>query len=133
MLVPVTINDAAFLYNMLKERTPEMSISFQMPTFEYHCKFLVDCPYEAWYIIFEKGERLGNIYLTKKDEVGYFIKKEYQGQGYCRKAFKELTKKHPRKHYYANVNPRNKNGIRFVEKLGGKLVQLTYKITNKNT
>ena len=41
-----------FLYALLEERTPEMSISHKaMPTFQQHARFVRDIPYAAWYLV----------------------------------------------------------------------------------
>jgi len=129
-LKPVTEFDYHFMYDMLKERKPEEVISFKMPSYHQHVKFIESKPYKAWYIILEDDFRVGNIYLTHNDEWGYFIKKESQNLGIGTKALKELVKLHPRKYYYANINPDNKVAIHQArDKFKGKLIQITYKIS----
>jgi len=132
-LRPVQRDDYQFMYDMLKERTPEQSISFEMPTWNQHVRFCNSMPYEAWYIIGENNMRVGNIYLTKKCEWGYFIKKEYQNKGLGTEAMREMAKLHPKKYYYANINPANKIGLHLAKnKFGGKLVQYTFRIPKEN-
>ena len=131
-LKEVTKWDYDFLFRMLKEREPDQCISFVMPTWEDHVKFLDRKPYPHAYTIVEDGMRVGNIYLTDHDEWGYFISKDNIGRGLGTKAILELAKKHPREYYYANVNPLNKRAIHLAhEKFGGKLIQNTYKISNE--
>jgi len=128
-LKPVDASDYEFLYKMLKERETYQSISFEMPTWEQHVKFLDTNHYTHFYIIIEGGKKVGNIYLTDLNEWGYFILKSEQGRGLGTKAILKLAKLHPRKFYLANVNPDNKRAIHLAHvKLGGKLVQYTYKI-----
>ena len=133
-LKPVTNLDYEFLYDMLKEREPYMSIAhLKMPRYEDHVKFLQKKPYRVHYIIKEEGDRIGNIYLTDSYEWGYFILNKYQGKGLGTKAIRLLAKKHPRPYYYSNVNPENKRAIHMArDKFGGKLIQYTYKIDCKN-
>lgn len=128
-LKPVTKWDYQFLFEMLKEREPYQSISFTMPTWEQHVKYLDSKHYTYFYIIVEDGERVGNIYLTELNEWGYFILNSEQGRGLGTQAILQLTRLHPRKYYLANVNPENERAIHLAhEKLGGKLIQYTYKI-----
>ena len=132
-LKPITIEDYEFLYEMLKEREPNQSISFSMPTWENHVKFLDNKPYPHFYIIMENGEKVGNIYLTDHDEWGYFILKKHVGRGLGTKAFIELVKKHPKDYYYANINPDNEAAIhQAFDKFAGRLIQYTYKIDGEN-
>ncbi len=122
-----------FLFDMLKERTIQQSISFKMPTFEEHCKFVKNNPYEVWYIIINNDEMIGNVYLTKNNEWGYFIKKDKIGKGLGTEALRKMTKLHPRDYYYSNINPTNHIAIQLAKvKFGGKLIQLTYKIPRGN-
>ena len=128
-LKPVTTGDYHFLYEMLEEREPSQSISFEMPTWEEHVAFLDSNHYTYFYIIVENGKKVGNIYLTDLNEWGYFILKSEQGRGLGTQAILQLTRLHPRKYYLANVNPQNERAIHLAkEKLGGKLIQFTYKI-----
>ena len=132
MLKPVDNSDYEFLYEMLKEREPYQAISFEMPTWEEHVKFLNKKTYSYHYIIVENGKKVGNIYLSKDNEWGYFILKSEQGKGLGIKAILQLTKLHPRKFYLSNVNPDNERAIHLAHvKLGGKLLQYTYKIDNE--
>ena len=131
-LITVNSSDYEFLYEMLKERESYQSISFEMPTWENHVKFLDSNHYTYFYIIVENGKKVGNIYLTELNEWGYFILKSEQGRGLGIKTILQLAKLHPRKFYLSNVNPDNKKAIHLAkEKLGGKLIQYTYKIDNE--
>jgi len=117
-----------FMYDMLEERDDTVSISFEMPTYEDHVNFVLNHPYEAWYIIYEGETPVGNIYLNKDDSWGCFIKKEYISKGYGTKALKELMKLHPRKYYYAHINPKNEIAIHNIKKYKGVHIQNTYKV-----
>ena len=117
----------AFLYVLLKEREPSQNISHGvMPSFIEHVKFVESNPYKVWYAILLDAFPIGSIYLTKKNEVGIFIKKEMQGMGWGRRALKMLISKHGKLRYLANINPKNKRSIKFFEKHGFKLIQYTY-------
>ena len=72
-------SDYEFLYNLLLEREEKTNIEHSTPpSFAEHSKFIKSKPYSKWYIIVDENQnRMGTIYLTKKNEVGIFIKKEY--------------------------------------------------------
>ena len=94
-------------------------------------KFLQSKPYKKWYIICAKentnvNKKIGSIYLSKTNEIGIFIKKEFQGDNIGKFALDEIIKKTKQKRYLANVNPKNKKSIRFFKNNGFKLVQYTF-------
>lgn len=113
------------LYDLLSERDETVNISHrEMPHWEDHAKFVEKHPYEAWYFIGQ--EPVGAIYLTKQNEIGIGIFKEHQGKGYGPQAIKELMRRHGKRRYLANINPRNEPSARVFSNLGFKLVQHTY-------
>lgn len=130
-LVPVknTIGQLVALYGLLKERTPEQSISHKtMPTFHEHCEFVRSDPYYAWYIIHDDDRQIiGTVYLTKGREIGVSIFEHRRGHGFGTEAVLKLMETHPGK-FLANINPKNGPSIRFFEKLGFKHIQNTYEI-----
>ena len=71
-------------------------------------------------------EKVGSIYLSKNDEIGIFLSKNYQGRNVGNYALTELIKKNPRKRYLANVNPKNKKSISFFKNNNFKLIQHTF-------
>lgn len=116
------------LYSLLAERTPEQSISHRkMPTIEDHRRFVRSRPYTAWYLIDVSRDYVGSIYLTKANEIGIFIFNAHKGRGFGEQAVRMIKEAHPGEHLW-NVNPANKPSIALVEKLGGKLIQLTYRL-----
>ena len=73
-LTAVTKNDALFLYDLLKERKPNVNISHEkMPTYVQHIKFIESKPYSKWYIIKFGNKKIGSVYLSKQNEIGIFI------------------------------------------------------------
>ena len=107
-LKPVTTSDYKFLYDILKERTPEVNISHkQMPTWMEHVRFWEKQPYLEAYIIYD-GSPKGYIYYSKTNEVGIFLKKVYQGRGLGKTALKQLLDIHKGERVLANINPENK-------------------------
>ena len=117
------------LYDLLKERTPEQSISHRaMPTMEQHADFVRSQPYHVWYLIQnENNEYVGSVYLTHQREIGIFIFEKYQRNGYALEAVKEIMKLWPGE-FLANVNPKNNPSIELFKKLGGEHIQNTYRI-----
>ena len=67
-----------FLYEFLSERQPIENISHkQMPTFREHVKFINSTPYSKWYIINYDDQKIGTIYLSKQNEIGIHLKKDF--------------------------------------------------------
>jgi len=118
----------AFLYALLKERTPEQSISHKkMPTLKEHEAFVEGMPYRAWYEINANGTPVGSIYITWNGDLGISILTKHQRKGYGKRAIESLMELHPGP-FYANVNPANEASRKLWESLGGKLIQVTYAI-----
>ena len=129
-----------FLYVLMVERsqTPEVNISHkEVPTFPNHKKFVLAKPYKEWYIIYNKWGNvemgpIGSAYLTNANEIGIFIKNEYQGKGFGKTAICMLMNKKTGTVYYANINPQNARSIQVFEDLGFQLIQLTYAKKNRD-
>jgi len=136
-LTEVRVNlDCGMLYELLKERDPEQSISHkEMPTFDEHKAFVASRPYEAWYLIWvdswsrmEPSKAIGAIYLTKQREIGIGIFKEHKSKGYGTEAVKMLMELHPGR-FLANIAPDNYSSrMFFTEQFGAKLIQNTYQL-----
>lgn len=109
-----------FLYELMKEREKHVNISHkEMPTFLEHRIFVDRRPYSYWWII-EKafgGAPVGAMYLTDKREIGLFVRKEHQGQGYGDTAL-EHVKDMLGRPIYANINPENKQSAKFFSERG---------------
>lgn len=117
---------AKVLYDLLKERTPEVNISHkQMPTWEEHRVFIRSRPYPYWYIIDIEGVSVGSVYLTSAREMGLFIFKAHRGKGIGGEVIAEIKRKHPGR-LLANVSCRNADGIEFWKNQGFKLLSHTF-------
>lgn len=99
-----------------------------MPTYTEHVKFILSKPYSKWYVVMYGSKKIGSIYLTKMNEIGIFIKKDFQKSGIGQTTLDLLMKKNPRKRFLANVNPKNKKSISFFKRNGFKLIQYTYEL-----
>lgn len=128
-LKKVDSSDYKFLYELLKKRNSIVNISHKkMPTYAEHIKFIKSKPYASWYIIKYRNVKIGSIYLTKHNEIGIHIKKDYRRLGFGKYAMDLLIKKNPRGRFLANINPKNKKSIKFFTKQGFKLIQYTYEM-----
>jgi RimJ/RimL family protein N-acetyltransferase len=128
-LTEISNKDIDLLYEILKKRKPEESIThIENTTYDEHVKFVKSKPYFIWYIINKNDKKIGTIYLSKQDEIGIFIKKEFQNEGIGIKALELLIKKNPRKKFFANVNPKNFKSVQFFENFGFKLIHNTYEL-----
>jgi RimJ/RimL family protein N-acetyltransferase len=126
-LKPVTADDAEFLFDLLKQREGTVNISHKsLPDWEEHLQYVKKHGYQSWDIIWVENTRIGNIYLTKNDEIGIFIDKKLQFHGYGSKALEEFMKKNGKKRYLANINPTNYKSIQFFGKHGFIHIQNTY-------
>ena len=127
MLKPVTTDDAKFLFDLLKQREEIVNISHKsLPTWEEHVEFIKNNTYQSWDIIWVDNVRIGNIYLTDRDELGIFLDKKSQSNGYGSIAINEFMKKNGKKRYLANINPTNYKSIQFFGKHGFIHIQNTY-------
>lgn len=129
-----------FLYLLIEQRMtePEVNISATMPTIEQHRQFVHRRPYRYWYLIEnEEGERVGYISATHRNEIGIVLLKEHRRKGYGSEAVMEFMRLHEpepaisserRGSWLANVNPDNAASRAMFERLGGKLIQVTYEL-----
>jgi RimJ/RimL family protein N-acetyltransferase len=123
-----TVREASgILFDLLKERTPEQSISHKsMPSMEEHINFVRSVPYRAWFLIQnEANEYAGSCYLTDQYEIGVFIFKKHQQQGYGKEAVEAIMGMY-RGPFLANVNPKNKASAKLFEGLGFTHIQNTF-------
>jgi len=127
VLKPVTIDDAKFLFDLLKQREGIVNISHKsLPTWEEHVEFIKNNTYQSWDIIWVDNVRIGNIYLTDRDEIGIFLDKKSQSNGYGGIAINEFMKKNGKKRYLANISPTNYKSTQFFGKHGFIHIQNTY-------
>lgn len=119
------------LYELLKQREPWQSISHrEMPTWEEHCAFVESRPYQAWYLVFLDGvlAPVGAVYLSKRDEIGVQIFRQFQGRGLGPGAVCKLMEMHPRLYFLANVAPGNETSRAMFRAMGFGLIQETYRL-----
>ena len=123
----VTVDDAEFLYELLKQREGSVNISHRsIPSLTEHRDYIKNHSYQSWDIIWVENNRVGNIYLTQRDEIGVFIDNKFQGRGYGSQALKQFMEKNGKKRYLANINPTNYKSIQFFGKHGFTHIQNTY-------
>ena len=125
----VNEDDILFLYELLKDRDPNQNISHKnMPTSDEHKKFVLSEPYTNWYIIKKNDEKVGSIYLSKRDEIGVSILKKNEFDEIAKNSFKLLMELNPRKRYLANVSPKNKISQKFLEENGFAGLEYVYEL-----
>jgi len=125
----VSISDAKFLFALLKEREKIVNIShIEMPTYKKHIEFIKSNPYSYWYIIKYKNCKVGSIYLSRQNEIGIFVKDEFQKKQIGNRALEKIIELTKKKRYLANINPKNKDSICFFKKNGFNLIQYTYEL-----
>ena len=122
------------LYWLLATRPSRVNISHRrMPTYAAHAAFLRRKPYKAWYLVrVSPWGYVGSVYLSKSDEIGIFLFKEYQGKGLGQETVRLLMARHRKvKRFLANVSPKNERSARFFKDLGFKPIQNTYEATRE--
>lgn len=129
-LLNIRESDYKFLYDLLLEREPITNIKHSIPpSFIGHLQFIKSKPYSKWYVIIDENKnRLGTIYLTKENEVGVFIKKNYVKKGIGSIALQTLIQKNPKSRYIANINPKNQKSKFFLKKNGFNPFQISYEL-----
>jgi len=121
--------DYVFLHNLLAQRNSIVNISHKrIPTWEEHVRFVKSKPYSKWYIIYNKDEKIGSIYLSKQSEIGIHLLKKYEKESIHLESIKKLMLLNSKIKFRANISPKNKNYIMLFEKLGFKMVQHTYEL-----
>ena len=134
-LIPISEHQdhEKILYDLLCERPAGAAISHKkMPTWEQHCAFVANHPYQSWHLIEADGIIVGTIYLSQKprpsvagNEIGIFIFKEHQRKSYGEQAITMLVEMHPGERMLANIAPGNEPSLKMFEKLGFKTIQHT--------
>ena len=118
---PVCAKDYKFLYELLKKRNSDESISHKaMPTYKEHVAFNKARPYAEDYIIYDGSKKVGRLYVTYNREIGIWVDASLR-----QRVFDLLLK--DRILLFANVSPKNKEMQRFFKKNGFKLIQYTYR------
>lgn len=127
-----------FLYDLLAERDPIANISHrEMPTPEQHLNFVKSMPYWVWYLIEECTTHewfpVGSIYLTRQDEIGLQLKRDWVFGGRGRAAIDQLMVLNPRSRYLANIAFTNPASQEFFKRLGFTPIQVTYELRRSDT
>lgn len=123
---------AMALYELLKER--EFNISHNnLPSFEIHYNFVVKNPYRYWYLVKVNCHYVGTLYVLKDNSIGIFFLRDYE---YLieKSILWILNTKKPlsgiksvrSSYFHINLAPKNNLYRSIAEKIGGKLIQVTY-------
>jgi predicted acetyltransferase len=124
----VRVGDMGFLYRLLRERPKGVSISHtHMPTFAEHCRFWKRKPYRiACIITVDKYTPVGYAYLTDRMELGIHISIMWRSRGIGTYVVRKVLEEQKGKDVYMNVGIENGRAARWIERMGGNLVQFTY-------
>ena len=133
-----------FLYELMKEREPEVNISHRaFPSFEQHRQYVTRRPYRFWYLIERQAEGkeepvwIGFISATHANEIGIVIRKPFRGNGFGPMAIGQLMlghKPNPAEpgvrtgNWVANIAPANQHSQRTFAKLGFRKIQETFEL-----
>jgi RimJ/RimL family protein N-acetyltransferase len=133
---------AEFLYELMKERDPEINISHrELPSFEQHIAFIERRAFRRWYLIdvkegpFDRLGWAGYVSATHRNEIGIVLKRSHRGMGYGPEALREfIARNEPlpadpgarNGRWLANIAPTNTHSRHVFEKLGFLKIQETY-------
>lgn len=129
-----------FLYQLLGERRPEVSISHKaMPSYSEHGAFVRSNPYAGWWVILKRGryegdpspyehDLVGACYITKMGEIGIQISRVHQRRGYARTALNTLIEMHRGQRLLANIAPGNEASRKLFDGFGFKHIQNTFEL-----
>lgn len=146
-----------FLYELMKEREPEISISHrELPSFEQHRQFVTRRPYRFWYLIEFVADTpeqavasggyiapvwVGYVSATHDNAVGIVLLKVFRGRGFGPLAVEALMKLHrpnPAEpsvrngQWLANIAPANERSRRAFECIGFRKIQETFEFQKSN-
>lgn len=125
--------DTYYLYKLLSERSSKVNISHKtMPTYKEHINFTKSKPYSKWYIILNNNKKIGSIYITKINEIGMSLEKEFDKDQIKKNILKLLMTENPKKRYLVNISPKNTKSINFYKKNEFNLIQNTYELMTEN-
>ncbi len=128
-------NHIKTLYELLKKRKQNQKISSnKLPTLADHQAFVKKHPYRVWFLVFYNDQCIGNLYLSKKNEIGIFLVKNEEVLKEIIKFLKEKYKPLKAiasvraKNFIINISPNNVMLKKYLKKIGAKLIQYTYLI-----
>lgn len=134
--------DIPILYEMLKlnVKTPNASVSGNsLPPFKKSEKFVTkyledneNHEYYKWYVILFGKEIVGNIFISKNNQIGYLVLKEFQGRGFAQKALRLVMEKNPRKRYFLTINMKNQASLKIAEKFHFKEKAIIFEKLNSD-
>ena len=131
-----------FLYEIIKERDPEINISHKaLPSFDEHARFVLDRLFRLWYLIeFATPSNIqptwvGYVSATHLNEIGIVLRKVYRGQGLGPAAIQRMMAMHrplPAVKswrsgcWLANIAPVNEHSKYMFQKLGFSKISETH-------
>jgi RimJ/RimL family protein N-acetyltransferase len=147
----IRVGALEFLYELMKERDPEINISHStLPTMDQHRAFVTSRPYRFWYLLeatdfqTKNPERdhpwIGYISATRDNEIGIVLLRAWRGHGFGAQAVQEMMSTHKPNpaepsvrsgHWLANIAPGNEYSRLMFLKLGFRKIQETYQFNEE--
>ena len=130
-------NAKEFLYRVFCERRAHTWISRtseEVPWWE-HSQFVDSRPYRYWYIIYHDTTPVGEINVTKQNEIGLAILREHQGKGFGSDTIRKFVETHNplpaipsnrNGHWLANIAINNEASKEFFRRLGFRPLMETW-------
>ena len=142
----IRIGAPEFLYELMKEREPEINISHaKLPSWDEHLTFIRSRPFRCWYLIdaigfgprrdIDFGAWAGYVSATERNEIGIVIAQAWRGRGIGPAAVQALINQHEplpaepsvrNGRWLANIAPGNEQSKHMFQKLGFTKIEETF-------
>lgn len=115
------------LRRLLIQRPKYMNISHRrVPTPQDHRRFVRSKPYRQWSFVRVDGRIAGAIYLSKLNEIGFFLFRAHRGKGLEAEILRTYLTRMRGRRLLANVSVNNPSYARLFRGLGFRPIQNTY-------
>ena len=121
-----------FLYDLLKARKYSIS-HVEIPSFEEHSNFVKNHPYHKWFMVENKSNLIGTIYIHNDNSIGIDILNEFEMfipdvLSFLEKRYRPLPyiKSVRSKNFFLNLSPQNKKLNELLISLGYEISQISY-------
>ena len=130
-----TETQISILYELLAKR--DYGISHKnLPSMAQHQDFVVNHPYRSWYLIWQNKSCIGNLYISPQNTVGLHLDPKESTEfledilSYVRANYAPLpeVKSIRSRGFVIHVAPENTALIQALDRLGKKIIQLSYAI-----
>lgn len=108
-------NSLRILYDLLTERDDIRNI----PSIDRYGEYIATQPYLEWFLIIaDDGFAVGQVYLTRRYDLGVQVYKEVRNRGYGKFAVHSMIIRHPDRRLSAIIDPDSKESVALFSHFG---------------